>query len=105
MDLVNVLNKCWDTHVEPVNKMLSEGVEVDGVWDTTNIPDIVCRFGTTEDNPTHKALLIQIEPIKKETAEEILAELIDRYHPDDYDGTDKSFFELITRAKKVLGDE
>ena len=59
------LNEWFDTYVTPVNKMLSEGVEVYGVWDTTNIPDIVCRFGTTEDLPTHKALIINIEPIVK----------------------------------------
>ena len=69
------LDYWFNTYVEPINKMLEDAVEVhtyknDGVWYKVKEPV----------NPTHKALLINIEPIKKETAKDILRDLYIYHH-------------------------
>lgn len=58
----------FDTHVEPINKMLDEAVEVYGmkahggnIWATKQ-----------HEDDSKKALLINIQPIKQETAEDVL---------------------------------
>lgn len=67
---VDEFESWFTTHVEPINKLLSEGVEVVGyikpgrIWQEKEYHD---------DTVTHKALLINIQPIKQETAEELTA--------------------------------
>jgi len=68
------LDYWFEDNVAPVNKMLSAGVEVyhdrrlgDCLWETDEKENIT---------NTHTALLINIQPIKKETAEDVLRYLI-----------------------------
>ena len=88
----------FDKHVEPINKMLEEGVEVyndetlsDTIWAYDMRPEFV-------KDQTRKALLINIQPIVKETAEDVLSDILNA----DWDdlGSD-----LHDRAKAVLGEE
>ena len=70
IDLITVLDKCWDEYVEPMNKLIENAVEVsgesrsstDGLW---NMHETI--LGKALPNHTHKAYLIGIEPIKKES--------------------------------------
>lgn len=98
LDLVTVLNKCWDAEAEPINKILAEGVEVttytEKGLDFANWVAPLDRPGAT---PTHKALLINIQPIQKETAEDVLRDCLDN-------GLLTTDQEFRQRAKAVLGD-
>ena len=62
----------FDEHVEPINKMLSEGVEVYG----SNNRPLDGWNQKSYESTTHKALLINIEPIKKETKGEACERLL-----------------------------
>jgi len=90
---LNQLNDWFDEYIEPVNKMLGGGIEVyvgdSGIW--THDHDGV---------KTTKALLIDIKLIKRETAEDVLRELI-------YKGTPRTQHqkEIWERAKAVLEDK
>lgn len=53
----------------------------------------------------HKALLINIEPIRQESCADVLKDLVHRFHPDDYSGTDEDVFKIIKRAKAALKRE
>lgn len=68
------LDTWFENHVEPINKMLSEGYEVFSRSNTTYLGDM----WSIADNHhmTHKALLINIQPIKKETAEDVLRDFV-----------------------------
>jgi len=60
-----ILNAWFNAYVSPINKLLSEGVEV-------YMPSNSTVWGITASKTfkdTHKALLINIQPIKKESAE------------------------------------
>lgn len=75
------MNIWFDTHVEPINKLLSEGVEVKGNITPTSNQEPYNGYdfngGTLgKTDPTHKALLINIEPIKQETREQQLENCI-----------------------------
>lgn len=95
------LDKWFQEKVEPINKLLEGAVEVYG-WGE---PD--CCYGWSYKNITakntsmsHKAYLIGIEPIKKETAKDILKELIK------LDGIMRADVgDIINKAKKLLGQE
>lgn len=69
-----LLNRWFDETIEPLNKLLDGAVEVSGQthgeWGYFS--------EQVEDNTiaTHKALLINIEPIKKETREEKLEAIL-----------------------------
>jgi len=65
----------FEKEVEPINKMLDEAVEVYGYSDL-NVSNHTYASDKQECD-THKALLINIQPIKKETAEEILQSFMD----------------------------
>jgi hypothetical protein len=89
------LDEWFEREVEPINKMLSEGIEVQG--NISLHPDKGYSFSggvIGKHNPTHKALLINIEPIKKET---IIQGSIERdrqaeeYVPDLNDGARHAF--------------
>ena len=93
-------DKWFDENVEPINLMLSEGVEVRS--DYCNLSWAVQGsdyYG--QEYMTHKALLINIQPIKKERAEDVLRDFLAW---DEGDGHDDSIKEIIKRAKAVLGD-
>lgn len=86
------LNRAWDKAVGPVNKMLSDGVEVT----TANGSDWNDEYAI---NLTHKALLINIEPIKEESAEDILRDIFNQYK--DMSGGDIRE-DWAARARKLL---
>lgn len=94
----NCLNEWFDKHVEPINKMLSEGVEVYGFQGPEGYA--MEQFHSKETD-THKGILINIEPIKKETAEDVLRDIVR-----DCDNAGiESMEDYYNRAKKVLGEE
>jgi len=68
---VVLLNKWFDENVEPINKMLEEGVEVFGFQDDDDggcWKTWTCRM----NSDTHSMFIINRKELKKETAEEVL---------------------------------
>lgn len=92
----------FDEHVEPVNKLLSEGVEV---YYDIDEQDGYFWHERKYLESEKKALLINITEIKKETAEDVLNDLVSAFKgfPDlkNYDG---ELYKLHERAKAVLGE-
>jgi len=85
--------------VEPINKILEAGTEVRGNK-TNTLGWSFLEYFPPELNYTHKALLINIEPIKKETAEDVLRDMLENMHK-----LDKEYKippGWLNRAKKVL---
>lgn len=68
----------FNEKVLPINKLLSAGVEVYANAGTENLSIYhpFHRSGSTSD--THRALLIDIKPIKTKTREEKLEELVEK---------------------------
>ena len=96
----DTMDDWFSDNVEPINKML-DGAETvygenDDCWFTRDA-------GNFETN-THKALLINIEPIKKETAEDVLRDLYDVLRDLYNDPGIAEADEFWERAKKVLGE-
>ena len=95
----DAFNLWFDTHVEPINKMLSEGQDA---W--CNSVGLCAEEWTFTrkkhdcNNPIYKALLINIEPIKKETAEDVLRDVVSQWHSGGFT------VETIERAKRVFGE-
>jgi len=88
--------------IEAHNKMLGEGVEIyqdkklmDSLWDTDkDCPNLVYD---------HTALLINLQPIKKETAEDVLRDMIEGSESAKQTLTmDKFIDHFKSRAKAVL---
>ena len=89
-------------NVEPINKLLAEGVEV-----------YADKF--EEDKPIYfkdragegqKALLINLQPIKAETAEDVLRDAIEFLDPhSDSEAKPDYNHELFKRAKAVLKEQ
>jgi hypothetical protein len=99
-DQDNWLNNWFNVHIEPINKMLEAGVEVyqersfaETIWDTD--PD------ANNMNFTHKALLINIEPIKQETAADVLRDIMYALEINNEELGE----ECLTRAKAALERE
>ncbi len=98
-DLVEIatrdFDEWFDKYVEPINKMLAEGIEVynfEEIWHPVND-----AYG--DERPRNKALLIQ--PIKKETAEDVLRDLVEMHESDIYSLLSESY----SRAKAVLNEK
>jgi hypothetical protein len=93
----------FDTHVKPINKMLEQGVEVTGwrlseadVGAGDNIGEWTCGSGH-DSRSTHKALLINLQPIKQETAEDVLRQCLENGNfVNNVDGW------LVKKVKNVL---
>lgn len=99
------LDNWFENNVEPVNEAIRNGVEVYGCYD----PKLEDKYAFTycpDDCDTHKALLIDIQPIKPKSREaqleEVLREIVRRFHPDDYSGIDTVVFEMYEKARKLL---
>jgi len=109
---VDSLAKWFEENVEPINKMLAEGVEVFSKYDKTYLG----YMWSTADNhhQNHKALLINIQPIEKETAEDVLRDFIEVHKAFNLSGptrtktqidmTIENASAIYERAKAVLGD-
>ena len=95
-------DKWFDSEIEPLNKIL-EGAE----W-VHCFKDLERNCWECDSQPhekdTHKALLIGIEPIKRESAEEILNEILEsNMHGNIMDWD--VLHEKIHRAKRALENE
>ncbi len=66
-------NTWFKAEVEPINKMFNEGVEVYG-WDNKDWERQEKHIQGHDHS--HRALLINIQPIKKETADDMLREIL-----------------------------
>lgn len=72
------LNMWFNDFVDPVNNILSAGVEIKGYHDKKAKSEF--EFISDWDScftPTHKALLINIQPIKQQTREKKLEEFVE----------------------------
>ena len=96
------IDRWFDEHVEPVNKMLAEGVEVWGYPPSESAKEDHIWGVQKDEHLTHKALLINIQPIKKETAEDVLKELVQNWSRTS--GTDCDIGRLVDKAKAVLDE-
>jgi len=100
--LIVIQNQDWLDfldHIEDFNNILSEGVEVYGKKDYWSVNNCF-QYTTGKLLDTQKALLINIKPIKKETAEDVLRDLINL---EDY--SQRCTLPLIKRAKALLDAE
>ena len=91
------LTSWWKTQVEPVNKQISEGTVVYQLMH----PD--CSEGDWFQYPkqkhvTHTALLINIQPIKKETAEDLVRDIANGVYILEIDS------DIRRRAKELLDE-
>ena len=92
------INKWFDTHVQPVNDVIENASQawgfkdIEGKWYFDTEP---CE----ED--THTALLVGIESLKDETAEDLLREIVAHYDGNVIMERDKEF---LARAKAALGE-
>lgn len=91
------LNEWFQEYIEPINKMLGEAVEVYADEAFTNGGSIYLKDYAGQG---YKALLINIEPIKKETAEDVLRYFVEGVQA----GGKWDSAELYERAKAVLGE-
>jgi len=94
------LDNWWKKEVEPINKMLRDAVEVHSHMRSGEV--CWAEKGFAKD-ATHRAYLIGIEPIKKETAEDVLRDYIRRCESDESGSMDVT--DIIERAKRVLENE
>lgn len=90
----------FNEHIEPINQELEKAVRVYSKPDHTAIWSANWMKDTSL---SHQALLINIEPIKQDTAESILKEFIS--WSDDYNNTNTAFDEIKSRARKLLEAE
>lgn len=98
----DAFEKWFDTHVQPVNEMLEAGVEIDCVK-YSNAGWTGAQTWQNTD-PTHRALLINITEIKKETAEDVLRDFVYNLEraPKSSSVNEQQLFALQDRAKAVL---
>lgn len=108
-----ILNGWFQSKVEPINKMLAEGVAVNAFKITETMTDSekqsvgMWTCGEWDDGrDTHKALLINIKPIKKETAEDVLRDIVGLLDPGcNLEGSKEYRIKQWKRAKAVLEEE
>ena len=97
--IIDAFDDWFFEFVVPNNRDIENAVEVRG----TRTGNYALEW--SEENPlvdrgfTHKALLINIEPIKEETAENVLREWIKQ---PEYPGSSLEIHNIIERAKAVL---
>ncbi len=95
-----VLCNWFNEHIEPINTLLENGVEISGFHET----DFDKPFMNWSDLPynpkhdTHSALLINVQEIKKDTAEDIIRDIVKDC---DNNGI-KNMETYYQRAKRVL---
>jgi len=99
----------WDKHsiqIAEHNKMLSEGVVLKGSKSSLNNGYVFwdSESGRTSSD-THTMLGINIQPIKKETAEDVLRDLLKDVAETDWGDTLPSIQRYAKRAKAVLEEK
>lgn len=91
------LNHWFDNSVEPVNKMLSKRIRVYTTKGNHSIDLNAYWSPYTMGYDTHEALLINMQLIKKETAEDVLRDLL-KIEP----RTHSEYSRLVERARVIL---
>lgn len=113
--IADIFNEWFDENVQPINDLLEKSVQVYSckaceyepmdVWKTS--PEDHVDEDGTKWCTDYKGLLINVQPIKKDTVEDVLRDMISRY-----DGTlatkhlvPVQSADLIKRAKALLDEE
>ena len=91
------LREWFDTHIEPHNKLIEGAVEV---WSPNNGSG--WHDNLVDGVSTHRAYLIGIQSIKKETAEDVLRDF--KNEMSKWNESTPQLHELYKRAKAVLGE-
>jgi len=89
----------FDEHVEPINSILADATEV---YLRNNSIPAEWHNVKSEGNQSHKAFLIGTEPIVKETAEDVLRDIVNDCSEHAAGFTATIRIEDIERAKAVL---
>lgn len=101
----SVFTKWFDENIEPINRALDEAVKVYAhkAFETDEEGNVYYWGKDPSVGDKYKALLINIEPIKKETAEDVLRDIVE----DNYLNKrhDEIYKDLKKRAKAVLERE
>lgn len=95
------IDKWFDEHIKPINEALDEAVVVYGNKVHPLKPIAIWSQGFTG---THKGLLVNIKPIKQESAADVLKDILTDwiYKTELIKGHNDN--ELLKRAKAVLGE-
>ena len=105
---VDAFDHWFDKVIKPHNKLIESAVSVYARVPSGEQPCVWVESHKRDDIPdTHRAYLINIQPIKKETAEDVLRELTAFHAHCIYMNTDNEIIHkaLIKRAKAVLESE
>jgi hypothetical protein len=100
----------FDKHVEPVNRAIENAVDVYGNVYEPYKGEVNCStFDVAKCNTnTHRALLINIQPIKKESAEDVLRDFVKEHivYAWNHENRDMNYSlqKLQERAKAALAD-
>ena len=96
----------WSHHVEPVNEMLDKAKRVYGAQYPIGSKQWNYQYGQAKGH-THQAYLINIEPIKQDTAEDSALKILHDILQDWYDNQIVLTEKHLDRAKAILekGDE
>jgi hypothetical protein len=99
----------WKQEFEPLNKLIDEGVEVYCWKSEKHLSWCSDEYIGKNGEYTHKALLIGIQSIKKETAEDVLRDIVEEYNErkqnDRYLWCKYTTKDLLERAKRALEGE
>jgi len=94
----------WDDHIEPINKMLSDSKQRTVYMYEGNVFWDVAETHYSNRPLVKTANIINIQPIKKETAEDVLREIY-KHQTDKWSyAKDEPMDELLKRARAVLGE-
>jgi len=112
-NITKYFHKWFDSHVEPINKLIDNKVEVTAFkWEDNespkgtdikeNVGEWACGSGRDERS-THRAYLIDIQEIKKDSYEQICRDYVE--YIDNRDNNFPFDNEIHSRAKKLIGSE
>lgn len=97
-------DRWFDEQIEPINKLFEDAVEVrkfeHSLWST----HAQSNWFSDENKCSHKALLIDIQPIKKETAEDVLRDMT-KYVNSKPLSYGHELHRIVKRAKAVLNEQ
>ena len=97
------LDNWFKNCVEPANELIRNGVEVNVLCLNPHMPTSCFKTVPNDEDATHKALLINIEPIEQDSYEKLVRDIVDM---DDVLKHDTFGYALrgdhLKRAKKLL---
>jgi len=93
----------FDTNITPINEAIDNAIEVRKFDEEVNSCNNVwfADKGAFSEDDTHKALLIGIEPIKQETALNLIDEILDSNNSGDIMGWNE-LHDKLRKAKVIL---